>query len=106
MKIKIIFLFLFLVIFFIGLAIVNLGKFLDITEKPSSSDIIVCLSGSAGYRIKKALSLYQKGYSRSHKIIFIGSPSMKMKLIDGSYCKNKITYLAKGGVDPQNIIHI
>ncbi len=106
MKIKFISFFLILVVFFIIFSIVNLGKFLDVTQKPSSSDVIVCLSGSAGYRIKKALSLYQKGYSKSDKIIFTGSPTMKMKLADGTYCKNQIRYLKKEGVSSKNIIYI
>lgn len=90
---------------FSGFIIINLGKFVDITQEPISSDVIVCLAGDYNYRINKALELYKKGYSRSNKIILTGSTKDKIRLPNDSICKNKITYLRTMGVPLKNIVY-
>jgi uncharacterized SAM-binding protein YcdF (DUF218 family) len=65
----------FLVILFLSLfsySYLNLGKWLDITNNPVESDIIVCLGGGDYHRIDKAISLYRAGYSIKHLIVLTG----------------------------------
>ncbi len=79
----------------------NLGKFLDITQEPTPSDVVVSLDGGGIYRVKKALDLYRKGYSKSYKIIITSSP-----IRWGSRCHNAITFLKKEDVPLQDIVNI
>jgi len=44
------------------LVFMNLGNFIDVTQKPVQADIIVSLGGGSGCRIQTALSLYKNGY--------------------------------------------
>lgn len=62
----------FSIIILIFLLFINLGNFLDVTEKPIKSDIIVCLGGGYGGRISKAIDLYTNSYSSSNKMILTG----------------------------------
>jgi len=55
----------------------NLGRFLDITQKPKQSDIIVCLGGGDGARIKRAIDLYKQGYASSNLLILTGDNRSK-----------------------------
>jgi hypothetical protein len=94
---KKIFLLFFFILFFI--IFINLGNFVDITQKPIKADIIVSLGGgSSNFRIKKALELYKKGFSRSKKIIYTGGIK--------EYYKTWGDYLEKNGIPKQNIIYI
>ena len=85
--------------------ILNLGKFLDITQKPITSDILVFLAGAAdNYRIEKTIKLYHEGYSETGTLLLTNSSKIIIKLPDGSVCKNKIKYLKRAGLDDSNII--
>lgn len=53
--------------------IINLGNFLDISEEPKKSDIIVCLGGGDLDRIKKSLELYNNGFSTKNILILTGN---------------------------------
>lgn len=69
-----------LLIFFLFL---NLGNYLDVSEEAKKSDVIFCLGG--GYRdnrIKKAYSLFIKGYTKENYLVFTGSEFIKSKNID------------------------
>ena len=50
----------------------NLGKWLDVTEKPQRSDIIVCLGGGTLERVKKSIELYKNGYAKHREVIILG----------------------------------
>lgn len=79
---KVIKVFLLILIFLSILATViyyNLGRLLDITQKPKQSDIIVCLGGGDGARIKRALELYTQGYSRSNLLVLTGDDRTKKR---------------------------
>jgi len=58
----------FLPIFSVG----YLGNFLDVTEPPEQSDIIVCLGGGTVERVEYAISLYEQGYASQDKLILVG----------------------------------
>ncbi|WP_456383357.1 YdcF family protein [Hydrogenimonas sp.] len=89
--------FLVIVIFVCGVLIysfLNLGKFLDISESPQKVDIIASLGGyRLKDRIKKAYNLYEKGYSKSKKII-----------INSDFDIYAFSYLKEKGVKEENII--
>ena len=65
---KILFIIITLVVF------LNLGRVIDLTEKPKPTDIIVVLGGYKDTRIKEGLNLYIHNFSNTEKIIF---PSKK-----------------------------
>lgn len=73
----------------------NLGTFLDVTQKPIQSDIIVSLGGDNGNRIKKALELYEQNLSQSNKIILTGPNGKK---------DPRIIYLTNHAFDMKNIV--
>ena len=90
----------FLIICFI--IFLNLGNFLDLTNSPKESDIIVVLGGGKDTRIIKGLELYKKNYSSSKKIIFTGTNLHH----DSSIIFYRYEYLVKNGVKENDIIHI
>lgn len=56
----------------------NLGYFLDVTEEPTKSDLIVCLGGGAHpTRVKKTIELFNEKYLKSNTIIFTGVKIVK-----------------------------
>lgn len=67
--------FIFTIFFLIGLLILiipNFGKILNTTTKPIESDLVVCLGGGTIERVKKSLSLMDKGLVKSNKLLLIG----------------------------------
>jgi len=51
----------------------NIGHYLDITQEPHKSDIIVCLGGGEKQtRIKKSLELYEKAYAKTKTLLITG----------------------------------
>lgn len=85
------------------LVFLNLGRFIDVTQKPVQADIIVSLGGDSGCRIKTALSLYKNGFSKSDKIIYTGRGNIRKGLEPSLSIKK---YLLNNGVQNKNIIHI
>jgi uncharacterized SAM-binding protein YcdF (DUF218 family) len=56
----------------------NLGYFLDVTEEPTTTDLIICLGGGDyKKRVEKTLELYEKNYLKSNTIIFTGTKELK-----------------------------
>ncbi len=92
----------FFLVLFIALFL-NLGHFIDASQKPIKSDIIVSLGGGDGCRIKKTLSLYQDGYSTSKKFLYTGreivTPSLPSRF-------SKSEYLLQNGVKKENIVFV
>ncbi len=68
-KIVFIFVIFLLLLIFVGL---NLGKWIDVTEKPVKSDIIVCLGGGTIDRVKKSIELLEQGYAGKQVFLLIG----------------------------------
>ena len=50
----------------------NLGKWIDVTEKPVKADIIVCLGGGTIDRVKKSIELLEEGYADKQLFLLIG----------------------------------
>jgi uncharacterized SAM-binding protein YcdF (DUF218 family) len=84
--------FLFLIYSFL-----NLGNFLDITQKPTKTDILICLGGGISKnRAEKTIELYKNGYLKTNYIIFTGTPSLN-KNITKSFDEN-INIITNGKV--------
>ena len=70
---------------FLGIMLIfllNLGKWLDITEAPVKSDIIVCLGGGDWHRYSKAVALFSKRYAKKEVMLLTGAdvtPEMKRR---------------------------
>ena len=51
----------------------NLGNFLDITQNPTKTELIVCLGGGLSKnRSDKTIELYNNGFLKTNHIIFTG----------------------------------
>ena len=82
----------------------NLGNFVDVTQKPVQADIIVSLGGDySGCRLKKALKLYKNGYSKSVKLIYTSRDSVSKSLEESG---SRRQYLLNNGVAENNIVNI
>jgi hypothetical protein len=82
----------------------NLGRFVDITEPPLKSDIIVSLGGDEeGCRLKKALNLYKEGFSTSGKFIYTFIDDINLS---DSPIHSRRDYLEQNGVPQEKIVHV
>ena len=71
----------------------NFGNYLDMTEKPVKSDLIVCLGGGKDLiRIKKSLELYRTGYARKDILLVTGGTEYTIK---DSNADDRMAYLNK-----------
>ncbi len=52
--------------------LLNIGKYLDVTQQPVKSDLIVCFGGGNIERIQKTAELYEQGYSDKRMILLTG----------------------------------
>ena len=50
----------------------NLGRYLDVTQKPLKADMIVCLGGGSVEWIQKASLLYEEGYAAKDTLFLVG----------------------------------
>lgn len=95
---------LFLLIVSTIIIFINLGRFVDISQKPDKADIIVSLGGGlSGCRLKTTLLLYKNGYSKSGKFIYTGTDFLD-KDVDPSLSRKE--YLLNNGIKNKDIIHI
>lgn len=53
------------------LGVLNLGRFLDVTQEPVKSDIIVCLGGGTIERVQKSITLLEQGLA-DKKLLLLG----------------------------------
>ena len=82
----------------------NLGNFIDVTEKPRKTDIIVALGGgTSGDRLKKAISLYKKGFSKSNIFIYTGTDNTQGNFEEFNSRKQ---YLLSQNIKSENIFHV
>lgn len=59
----------------------NLGKFLDVTQEPSKTELLVCLGGGISKnRIEKTIELYKNGFLEKNHIIFTGVSSLNKNI--------------------------
>ena len=71
----------------------NFGNYLDATEKPIKSDLIVCLGGGKDLiRIKKSLELHEKGYDKSNVLLVTGGTAFTQK---DHNADDRMAYLSK-----------
>ena len=61
----------------------NLGKWLDVTQKPVNSDLVVCLGGGTIDRVKKSIELFEKGYA--NKFLLLGESWYNQPYIQKNY---------------------
>ena len=57
------------------------GKYLDITQKPIKSDLIICLGGGGSKRIQKSMDLYNEGYSEQKLLLLVGKSDTYKKYV-------------------------
>lgn len=73
----------YIFVFLLGIAIYgffNFGNYLDVTDKPIKSDIIICLGGGEDLiRIKRSLELHDKGYDKSNILLVTGGTAFTQK---------------------------
>ena len=65
------------------------GKYLDITQNPIKSDLIVCLGGGGSKRIQKSMDLYNKGYSEQKLLLLTGKTDTYKKHVMKYYPETK-----------------
>ncbi len=83
----------------------NLGKFLDVTQEPSKTELLVCLGGGIYQtRIEKTLELYKNDFLTTNNIIltgYVNNPhEVKKKIIEDK----RITYIKEKTSNDLNII--
>lgn len=61
--------------------LLNFGKWIDVTQKPVKSDIIVCLGGGAIERVQKSIELLEGGYADKHVLLLVGESSYNQPYI-------------------------
>jgi len=76
----------FMLLIFLGVGYINLGNFLDITDKPNNTELLVCLGGgNHKKRVDKTYEIYKNGFLKGSTIIFTG-----VKKIDKKFDKVNI----------------
>ncbi len=91
---KLVFVIIFLVVCFI-----NIGSFLDVTQKPEKSDVIISLGGNTD-RSTVGVKLIKKSYAGYNRYYFIGIKKtlisqMKERNINITMISDNITYVHK-----------
>jgi len=66
-------------------AFLNYGYWIDATQEPVKSDIIVCLGGGTVERLNTAVKLYNDGYSRSKKVMLLGESYDTKEYLESTY---------------------
>lgn len=63
----------------------NIGKWIDVTEEPIQSDIIVCLGGGTIERVKKSIELVERGYADKEIFLLLGESWYNQPYIKNNY---------------------
>lgn len=58
------------ILLLLALLFLNVGKWLDVTQKPVKSDVVICLGGGTIERVKKSIEMVEEGYA--NKMILLG----------------------------------
>lgn len=93
-----------LIIIMLVVLFLRSGSFLDVTDPPQMVDIIVYLGGGKNERIEKTLEMYQKGNSKTSKIIFTGQ-SFYRENSKKYILQSKKEYFIKNDIDENNLIY-
>ena len=84
-------LFLFLICVYFYL---NLGRFLDVTQEPTQTDLLVCLGGGDyKIRVEKTLEMYKKGLDSSNVIVLTGFVNSPKEIEKGLLEDKRLTFL-------------
>jgi uncharacterized SAM-binding protein YcdF (DUF218 family) len=97
----------FLIIFisFLIYSFFNLGKFLDVAQEPSKTDLLVCLGGGIyETRIKKTIEIYNQNYLKTNDIILTGYVNNPLEVKKRIIEDKRITYIKKYISNDLNII--
>ena len=78
------------------LLFLNAGKWLDVTDKPLKSDVVVCLGGGTVERVKKSLELLHEGYAS--RMLLLGESWYNRPYLD-AHRRNEIVEINE---DPKN----
>ncbi len=73
------------ILLLLSFVFLNLGKWIDVTEKPMKADIIVCLGGGTIDRVKKSIELLEGGYSEKEVFLLIGESWYNQPYIKKNY---------------------
>ena len=102
---KLLFFTITLIIFFIY-SFFNLGNFLDVTQEPSKTDLVVCLGGGDyKTRIAKTVEIYNKDFSNTNTIILTSYANSPNEVNKGIIEDKRITYIKEKSIENINIIH-
>lgn len=83
----------------------DMGSFLDVTQKAEKADLIVALGGGGKERLLKALELYERGYSEQGTIAVTGSSTFVDDIaVPRRY--DKVEYLVEHGVSEHDVIYV
>lgn len=83
----------------------NLGNFLDVTQEPSKTDLIVCLGGgNYESRISKTIEIFKKDYSSTDTIILTSYVNNRNEVKKGIIEDKRITYTKENSTKNINII--
>ncbi len=75
---------------FVPWAFLNYGHWMDATQEPVKSDVIVCLGGGTPERLNRAVELYQKGYSKSTSMMLVGESYDTKEYLQTTYPQTPI----------------
>ncbi len=89
---------------FLTYSIMNLGRFLNITQEPEPSDVVACLSGCNKYRMAKMVELYRQGYVKRGIIILTSPEPLDEETQSNAYCAKNITLLCKEHIVAKSIL--
>jgi len=70
-------------------SIVNIGEWIDVSEKPHKSDVVICLGGGSIERVRKSVSLVNDGYV--DKMFLLGESWYNQPYITQHYPKLSLT---------------
>ena len=62
-----------------------MGKWVDVTEKPVKSDIVVCLGGGTIDLVKKSIELFEEGYADKQVFLLLGESWYNQPYIKQNY---------------------
>lgn len=91
---------------FLPWAFLNYGKFMDATKTPVKSDLIVCLGGGTVERLNKAVSLHDKGYSKSSKVVLLGESYDTKAYLEKTYPHTQIEQHHKPKNTKEEVLYI
>ncbi|MDQ7047431.1 MAG: YdcF family protein [Sulfurovum sp.] len=70
---------------FLTFSFLNMGKWMDVTEEPIKSDMIVCLGGGTIERVKKSIELLEEGYIEKQIFLLLGESWYNQPYIKKNY---------------------